>query len=83
MQNHAEVVNSGCVQRLVFAELVDRRTGDMVILDERICGLGGHLQCRPESIIYDHGNTLPADVISILYFMVCYLTIVIKKTIIK
>lgn len=59
-KDDAEIVDGGCVQRLVLAKLVDRGAGDVVILDERIGRLGRLSQRCPESIIYDHRTTLPA-----------------------
>ena len=43
IQDDAQVVDGGCIKRLVLTELVDRGAGNVVILDERIGGLGGLL----------------------------------------
>ena len=39
IQNAAQVVERRCVQGLVFAQLVNGRTGDVMLVDERIGGL--------------------------------------------
>lgn len=59
IQDDAQVVDGGCIQRLVLTQLVNCGTGNVVILDERIGRLGRLLQRCPESIVYDHRTTLP------------------------
>ena len=56
-EDDAEIVDRGCIQRLVLAEFVDGGAGDVVIFDERIGGLRRLLQRSPEPIIYDHHPT--------------------------
>ena len=56
-EDDAEIIDGGCVQWLIFTELVDGRTGNVMILDERIGRLGRLLQRCPESVIYDHRPT--------------------------
>lgn len=39
-QNPAQIIQRGCGNRLILSQFVNRGTGEMMILYQRVCGFG-------------------------------------------
>ena len=66
MQNAAKVIDGGCGDRSILPELVNGRTGNMMVFYQSICGFPGFSQCFPERCIPNHNIILS-------FFLYCIL----------
>ena len=82
LQNPAQVIDGGGVERLVFPQLVDGGAGDAVVLDEGVGRFGGSSECGPKRCVRYHYSA-SCGVIMLSYDVFFNLTIVGKKTIMK
>ena len=57
VQDTAQVVECGGIQRLVFAEFVDGGAGNPVVFNQGIGGFVGFAQCGPEGCVRNHNAT--------------------------
>ena len=57
VEDSAEVVDGCGIDRFIFAQAINGGAGNVVLVDQRVCGFSGLLQGSPERLVCNHAGS--------------------------